>query len=213
MTLSAVARLEQAVGPGCVLVCRSISDSAPLTGEEAAAIAKAVPARRAEFAAGRAAARQALAQLGMTGVSIPMDADRAPQWPRGIVGSISHAAGFAIALVASSEDVLGVGVDIEPDAPLPVDAIETVLTPDEQVDRGRTRAIFCAKEATYKALYPLAGAIWDFQDMRIRLDSDGNRFAAELDRSAGPVAAGTVVGGHLIIDGGLCVAAVVLPKR
>lgn len=212
MTPRVVAQLERAISPGCVLVCRPISESGSLTGEEAAGIAKAVPARRAEFAAGRAAARQALAQLGLPGVSIPVGADRTPHWPPGMTGSISHAAGLALAIVAKSDDTLAVGIDIERDAPLPDDVIETILTPDEQTWRGQSIAIFCAKEATYKALYPLAGVIWDFHDLRIDLDLTRNSFSAELFRPAGPIAAGTVLHGHLMIDDGLCVAVMVLPK-
>ena len=62
-----------------------------LLPEERGAVAKAVPKRVAQFTAGRVCARRALAQLGNTEpVPILMGEDRAPQWPAGYVGSISH---------------------------------------------------------------------------------------------------------------------------
>lgn len=212
MTPNIVLRLERALGPELVLACRAISEGGRLTKDEGQAIARAVPDRRTEFAAGRSVAREALAKLGQNAVSIPIGPGRAPIWPAGIVGSISHGAGIAVALVASSDRMLAVGIDIEPNLPLPDDVMETVLRPDEQDVMGRARAVFCAKEATYKALFPISGEIWDFADMRIRLDQGHDRFSAELCRSAGPLPIGSMLHGHLLANSGICLAAMTVPK-
>jgi len=108
--------------------------------------------------------------------------------------------------------MLAVGIDIEPDIPLPEDVIDTVLGPDERGAREQARAIFCAKEATYKALYPLSRQVWEFGDIGIRLDPAGNGFTADLRRVAGPIAAGAMLKGHLIAEDGLCIAALILPR-
>jgi len=76
----------------------SISD---LFLEEKQAVDRAVPKRQREFAAGRMAARQAMAQIGKTPAPIPVNTDRSPHWPEGVVGSISHSLEIAVAVVAS----------------------------------------------------------------------------------------------------------------
>src|ERR1700759_4264312 len=68
-----------------------ISPSAPFDSAEEAAVARAVPRRRAELARGRPLAREALARLGGLTASLPPDSDGVPQWPTGFVGTISHA--------------------------------------------------------------------------------------------------------------------------
>ena len=68
-----------------------LSEAIPaLTASEQASIAPMAPARLAEFAQGRMHARIALARFGLADASIPMGSKRAPLWPAGFVGSISH---------------------------------------------------------------------------------------------------------------------------
>jgi len=62
--------------------------------EEEAVIANAVDKRRREFATARACARAALAKLGLPPVPIVPGFRGAPQWPSGVVGSITHCAGY-----------------------------------------------------------------------------------------------------------------------
>src|SRR5690349_4032467 len=61
-------------------------DNFALFPEEAAAVAKATPARLATFRAGRGCARAALKELGYADAAIPMGSSGAPIWPRGFVG-------------------------------------------------------------------------------------------------------------------------------
>ncbi len=99
-----------------------LSDAAPAlsTGEQAS-IRPMAPARLAEFAQGRMHARKALARLGLANACIPVASDRAPVWPEGFVGSISHVPadrarklpGQVIAVAARTTECSGVGVDLE----------------------------------------------------------------------------------------------------
>src|SRR5690606_13013148 len=92
--------LERMVGPdprtprrvndsGLAFALRQVGDEAelPLLPAE---IAAARPRRRAEYAAGRIAARAALRRLTGQAALIGMGPDRLPLWPKGTIGSISH---------------------------------------------------------------------------------------------------------------------------
>jgi 4'-phosphopantetheinyl transferase EntD len=165
-------------------------DSAALHPAEATAVAGAVPARQAEFAAGRAAARRALAALGHPGAAVPRGPGRAPLWPAGIGGSIAHGAGVAVAAVRAGGPL---GLDLEEDAPLEPALWPLVCTAEElerelaalpgATARGRlVRRIFAAKEAVYKAQYPLTGALIGFEAVTVRLVAGGfvARFREDL---------------------------------
>lgn len=136
-------------------------------------LARAVPRRQREFSAGRAAARMA---LGLTDQPLPMRPDRAPLWPAGWVGSISHSQTACLAIAAPVPQFRGLGVDLEPATPLEPDLWETILTPGErqwisalpQGDHGFTaKLIFSAKEAAYKAQYPISEHLFGFENLQI----------------------------------------------
>src|SRR5450432_2196927 len=82
-----------------------------LTPEESDFLAGAVPGRVKEFGAGRACARAGLASLGWNDVSIPSGPDRAPIWPDGVVGSITHVEDYCLAVVARQDRIASLGVD------------------------------------------------------------------------------------------------------
>ena len=71
-------------------------------------VAKAVESRRHEFATARNCAHRALALLGEAPAPIVRRERGAPQWPAGIVGSITHCAGYRAAAVARARDILRV---------------------------------------------------------------------------------------------------------
>ena len=150
--------------------------AAPLTLWPGEDLPGAVSARLAEFAAGRSAARQALRGLGFAPEAIPMGSDRAPLWPEGVAGSISHCAGACLAVMGLARDYRGLGLDIEPLHPLHADLWSTILRPEEQrqindlpqSQQGlQALRIFVAKEAAYKAQYPLTRQIFDFRTLRV----------------------------------------------
>lgn len=70
------------------------------------------PARAREFLAGRVAAQRALAALGAQDCRVARLA-KAPVWPAGFVGSISHCDGLAVAICARSQHYLALGIDIQ----------------------------------------------------------------------------------------------------
>jgi 4'-phosphopantetheinyl transferase EntD len=149
---------------------------APLPASEAAAIVNAVDRRRAEFAAGRNSARQALARLGVPEAVIPAGSDRAPAWPAGTVGSIAHAEGMALAVVGRAESILSVGVDIELTGRVHAELWPHILTPPETREAERrppgerapwATAVFAIKEAFYKFQYPLTRRWLNFSDVEV----------------------------------------------
>lgn len=151
----------------------------PPTGlwpSEAAAMSRAVPKRRAEFAAGRRAARAAMADLNVAATGIAQGRDRTPQWPTGLCGAIAHCDTCCIAIIADTATHATLGVDVEPAAGLELDLTETVCTAYEQVwvaqqtdQRLAAKMIFCAKEAIYKAQYPLTQKVIDFQAVTLEM--------------------------------------------
>jgi 4'-phosphopantetheinyl transferase EntD len=198
---------------------------AELLAGEVEHIARAVPSRRAEFTSGRACARLALARLGLAARPILAGSRGEPKWPRGVVGSITHCAGYRGAVVARSAQIASVGIDAEPNAPLPDGVLAAISLPAEQawIDRlsGTHRAVswdrllFCAKEAVYKAWYPLAHRWLDFVDASVTVEVERGRFSARL-RTGGPVVNGrevTEFSGRWVVREELILAAVTVPPR
>jgi 4'-phosphopantetheinyl transferase EntD len=153
----------------------------PLLGAERDAARRMVPARRAEFTAGRTHARLALGILGGQSVALPVGPGRAPQWPIGTIGSISHAEGLAVAAVAPVERVALLGIDLEGDAPLDADLVTRICRPEEQrrlaqvtAPRELARLLFSAKESVYKCLGPATGIFLDFDALEIEATAAGN---------------------------------------
>ena len=186
---------------------------------EAPAMARATPARQAEFAAGRAAARAAMRAVGMVPYAIPMGSDRAPVWPAGVVGSISHSNGLCIAVAARARALSGLGIDIEPLDPLPEELWPDVLTPadrdwlmtqDADLRGGYARMIFSAKEATYKAQYNLTGELIGFDAVEIEIDDVGGEFTASFMRPVGDIEPGTTLKGCIATDSGWIAATLLI---
>jgi enterobactin synthetase component D / holo-[acyl-carrier protein] synthase len=146
--------------------------------EEEQIIAHAVPARRREYAAVRSCARACLGRLGYPGAPILPGAGGAPAWPAGVLGSMTHCPGYTAAAVGPHPRICAIGIDAEPDTPLPEDVLDLVATPAEQdrlaapkpVPDGPNwdRLLFSAKEAVYKAWFPRVGEWLDHQEAEIR---------------------------------------------
>lgn len=165
--------------------------------EEARAVGNAVAKRRSEFSAGRHCARMAMADLGHSPCGIPSGPDRAPVWPSGLVGSITHGAGLCAAVVAHDHHFRSIGIDTELIDAITAELVEDILRPDEAAELDPNARpdgadwptlYFCLKEAAYKAFYPIYRRIIGFQDMRLRVDPEQRTFLAELScLSAGGV--------------------------
>jgi 4'-phosphopantetheinyl transferase EntD len=168
--------------------------------EEQALVARATEKRRREFTTGRACARAALAALGLPATPILRGYRGAPQWPDGIVGSITHCPGYCAAAVARTQDLVTIGLDAEPNAALPGGVLELVSQPAERArlrelaaqwpETGWDRLLFCAKEAVYKAWFPLTGQWLGFADADITIDPTEGAFTARL-QVPGPVVNGS----------------------
>tara|TARA_R110002049_G_scaffold23781_7_gene84821 strand:+ start:33244 stop:33924 length:681 start_codon:yes stop_codon:yes gene_type:complete len=189
--------------PVAVGVTRPIDVQPDLLPGEAAVIAQAVPGRRAEFRAGRAAARQAMVALGGAPQAVLAAPDRAPIWPAGLVGSISHNADYCIAVLALAQDAAALGIDIEDDSPLPRDLVHEVCVANERAriagpDAAHlAKRIFCAKEATYKAQYPLTGLLFGFDQIEVTLGGDAGSFTARFVKPTGRFAVGDCLPGRI----------------
>lgn len=159
-----------------------------LADQEAEAVRRAVPKRKAEFAAGRDCARAALRDLGVCVEALPRRPDGRTAWPNGVVGTITHSQGLCAAVVAREEDALGLGVDLESIGRLSPGAAQRVLSPAELEDcRGHTlgqeaawTVKFSAKESVYKCLFPFVQRYIDFDEAEIEAAPDGS-LTARLD--------------------------------
>jgi len=182
---------------------------------ERAVITRAVDKRRREFATVRHCARTALAELGVAPAPILPGERGAPVWPDGIVGSMTHCAGYRAAAVARSREITTIGIDAEPDEPLPPGVLETIARPEERTALAgpartpgcRDRLLFSAKESVYKAWFPLTRRWLDFHDATVVIAPDGT-FHARLHVD-GPVSGFT---GRWRATGGLVVTVIATPR-
>ena len=173
------AALRDMLGPSvAVAITDPRAQVDDLLPEEQVHTARAVPKRRFEFAAGRRAARRALAELGLPPAPIAQAPDRTPIWPEKVTGSITHCDTLCIAALVPRTHHRGLGLDIEPATSLAADLEAVVTTLSERRTLQALPAaqrlhiakqIFCAKEALYKAQYPLTGLRLEFQDVELDL--------------------------------------------
>ncbi|MBW3548666.1 MAG: 4'-phosphopantetheinyl transferase [Actinobacteria bacterium] len=185
--------------------------------EEAAAVARAVPSRRREFLAGRAAAHAALAAIGRDEGPVGVGPRRQPRWPAGVVGSIAHAGAWAGAVVAASHHLRGLGLDVEVlDPPLPEDVRRAVAGPLVAGPTGHPlvpyapKVAFSVREAVFKCLFPATGWRLEPTDVAVELDLGEGRYRAVVSdrfRRPGPPMAPltgrfAVVAGHLLTGAG-----------
>ncbi len=134
--------------------------------------------RKAEYIAGRLCAQNALKDLGynVQPFELPTNLDRTPKWPPGIIGSLSHGTGFAMAAVAiEGKKWRGLGVDSEP-----IFLDEVTQEIKSRIGTARefsklkyldentcTTLLFSAKEAVYKCLFPILKTFLEFEDLKL----------------------------------------------
>ena len=172
-------------------------DEEALRPEEEVCFQGARPKVRRQAGAARTIARQLLSELNYHDVAISKTSSGAPLWPAGIVGSLAHDERVALAAVARKDDFLALGVDIEPAEELPEELVGIIATPSERSHYGqsllRSRQLFAAKEALYKAFFPIDHHFLDFHDIEVELQQQEARV------SYGRTAAVKVAeGGHVI---------------
>jgi 4'-phosphopantetheinyl transferase EntD len=191
--------------------------------EEEPLVARSVAKRRNEFVTVRYCARQALGELGLPPVPILKGDKGEPCWPDGVVGSLTHCEGFRGAVVGRKAEVRSVGIDAEPHGVLPKGVLDAISLPAE---RGELtvlpaklhwdRILFCAKEATYKAWFPLTHRWLGFEDAHITFTVDGSGAAGAfssvilIDPAAESGPPLTSLAGRWSVGDGLVLTAIVL---
>lgn len=145
--------------------------------DERAQVSRAAPRRQREFAAGRLAARDALATCGAPPGPLLTGTDRVPLWPAGFVGSISHARAYCVAVVARRADAHGVGVDVEALDRVTPAVWRHIFTPDEiealnarpEADSLLATIAFSAKESLFKCQYAVRRGWLGFHDCTVEV--------------------------------------------
>jgi 4'-phosphopantetheinyl transferase EntD len=153
-------------------------------------VERAVEKRRREFTTVRACAREAFVRLGLPAVPVTTGERGEPQWPTGVVGSITHCEGYRACALARSHEIVAVGIDAEPNAPLPDGVLGDIARAEELpwLERLRReeptvhwdRLLFSAKESVYKAWFPLARRWLGFEDAIVTVEPALRTFSARL---------------------------------
>lgn len=193
-----------------------------LSAEEEALVARAVDKRRREFTTVRACARTAFEHLGVEPAPVPTGDKGEPVWPAGVVGSLTHCDGYRACAIGRSTEVLAIGIDAEPNAPLPDGLLPDIARPEEVGWLGDhalaapavcwDRLLFSAKESVYKAWFPLAKRWLGFEDASLTVDREAASFCARL-LVPGPTVEGrelTALSGRWLVRDGLVVTAIAL---
>ena len=152
-------------------------------GELSAGLAISSAKRRRDFLCGRAVARLALVEVGCFYNSPILRAEMGePVWPGGLVGSISHSGDLVGCVISSSSVYSSVGMDIQrfggAATRYKMGILRRICSPGEirwvcpsdVLDCSRFFAIFSAKEAFYKAFFPLCRGPLSLGDVEFRLD-------------------------------------------
>ena len=195
---TATARVERTLGSmlgeGVALRVGALHGRAPrLHPKEETFVSGVHPKRAREFRFGRGLAHELLRELRQPHDPIEVGPHREPVWPTGIVGSISHAAGICGVAIAKAREVLGLGIDIERGGPLDEDLWDMVGTDRERSDMQTTldrdegdaaKLLFAAKEALYKAQFPLSQRFLEFRDVVLEPSSPTRSQVRILDPAA-----------------------------
>jgi 4'-phosphopantetheinyl transferase EntD len=149
-----------------------IDASRALLPEEQSGVNRWAVKRQREFSTGRLYARRAMRELGIAAQPIRREDNRAPVWPSGVNGSLTHCNDIVAAVLCRSGVVRSVGLDVESRGRIHEELYRGLFTGNEQASlRAGVSAtlLFAVKEAIYKALHPLAGTFIDFPQMEVGL--------------------------------------------
>jgi 4'-phosphopantetheinyl transferase EntD len=136
-----------------------------------------------------------------------------PVWPDGIVGSIAHTDGTAVAIAARMNDRAAIGIDLErSDRSISARVLQRISTEAERewlrsTSEDMGLALFCAKEATYKALSRFERHPVSFANVSFEPRAPG-LLAGRLAPSAVPSEDITEVAARTLAAGGYVVAVV-----
>ncbi|HTB73633.1 MAG TPA: 4'-phosphopantetheinyl transferase superfamily protein [Polyangiaceae bacterium] len=190
-----------------------------------ASLARAVRSRQMEFLAGRLCAREALRACAPERLEtvVAIGPRGAPIWPLGVVGAITHTAGFASVAVTRTVHARAVGLDAERilDEKEAGRLLDQIADPDEVSTIARATgwstattltASFSAKETIFKCLFAEVNRYFDFRDAWLEaFDPDCNTFRARLVTTLAPsLPAGHALTGRFSLDAGTVYTAMML---
>ncbi|MFJ5847151.1 4'-phosphopantetheinyl transferase [Streptomyces sp. NPDC092903] len=196
---------------------------ATLYPRERAALGRVGEPRLLEFATVRHCARDALRKLGLPPAPLVPGERGAPQWPAGVVGSMTHCAGYRAAVVTHRSGIRTLGIDAEPHEPLMEGLLRHIALPEERERHielaGRypdvhwDRLLFCAKEAVYKAWFPVTRRWLSFHDAQVSPRPDGTFRARILaERPPGQPSPPEAFEGRWLARDGLLLACATDPR-
>ena len=214
ITHEIIFKLRDWFGQSAGISARRIDGYCDYLREEAAYVCSAQPSRREEFLTGRWCARSALLQLGVPPSPIGIGPLQQPLWPPGVVGSISHDAGIAVAVVAQAESCRGIGIDLlenESAGRALSEASGIIASWDEERDACLAASrpvdpralVFSIKESVIKAVSPSVQRRVDFSEINVRVRS--GKFESAYAAESFWVRGRWQVLGKLIISAGVAV--------
>ncbi|MFC1744910.1 4'-phosphopantetheinyl transferase [Candidatus Riflebacteria bacterium] len=154
----------------------------------------AVEKRCLDFFAGRQAAHLAMQAINMEPCPIPVGEKNEPLWPENITGSISHSCGIALAAVALKANVRLIGVDLE-DKMRRLQNFSRILQmvccyqaekkwvleeKNPAAQQVRFLQVFSAKEAFYKAFFPIFKQRFFFNAVEMLWEDSCKGFSGEI---------------------------------
>ena len=154
-------------------------DSEALIGSEFEYLVKKRGQAAKAFVSGRRCVRALQKQLNLPEFEVA-PGEFGPIWPSDLVGSISHSRELVAATIL--RDAVGVGIDIEYERRLRIDAARRVATREEYsrysaVPDFDWTLLFSAKESVFKAFSPLARRYIGFQEVELSLDAATRSFS------------------------------------
>ena len=142
-----------------------------------------------------------------------------------MAGSITHCAGYRACAVARTGELASIGLDAEPNEPLPPDVLGLVADAAEQAWIAELlasrpavswdRLLFSAKESVYKAWFPLTLRWLDFAEATLTVDAAAGTFSARLLVAGETVSGPPLTGfeGRWLARDGLVLTAIAVPPR
>jgi len=169
---------------------RDAGEAGPLTGTELAQAREMSEKRLDMFRLGRHCARKALEASGHPSAELPIGPGRAPLWPPGYVGSITHTSEHALAAVAPLTEISGLGIDVEARGELEPAVRRLICREDELPALGRLGEpdiadplLFSAKESVFKCIWPTVRRYVDFRELALIFEPGTHAFRiATADR-------------------------------
>ena len=191
-------------------------DDSYLWPEEENILRDVSPKRRWDFVTGRKCARLAMETLDINAAPVLAGDKNEPIWPDGVVGSITHTRAYAAAAVAPVSKIFSLGLDAEPDQPLPKKVLTRISNTEElnwvESTRGNEilhpgKLLFSAKEATYKAWNSATKEWLGFRDAHIIFHIENQTFTVSISR----LSSMQKLSGTFGIDRGIIMTAIEIP--